>query len=729
MEGFFYGLIFVVFYVLPINTFIFTLVRKRIAYIIVSILLISGGNLSFGSSIDKGYEALSTFDYFNAKKHFSKALKRDVSAASQGLAIIYYRNDNPFHNIDSALLYINKSVLNWKFTTEKKILKWTSYGFSEDNILSLRQLISTEFFMLANREHTIPSFSQFIDNHSWAYEIPRATVLRDSIAFYDASKTNTAESYTLFLDTYVGSSYTELAQKKYYKLQYTEETHERNIESYDEFISSNPASPHKIDAEVNIYELVTESNTSQSFVKFLDSYPESSLQDTVWTLYYQKYISNYSKDRINEFLVEYPSTSNKESVETDLELCDLIYFPYVENGVYGFMNSFSKSLIQPEYETVSFFNEGLSIVSNTSKFGVINKQNKRLVPLFFDGISSYEKGVALVENRGKVGLIDRNGRFVLDCIYNDIGAFSEGLVYADLGGQFGYYSTEGVLMIPHLFDDVYDFIDGRARVEVAGKIGVINRKGDFLVPLIYKELEHYYNDLYVFGVDGYYGIMNERSHVLVPPVYSRIGNVSNGLALVSKDDQLFYFDTLGHLKLDDSYTRFPNDFLKGEFNESVANIVKDDKYGRINPDGEELSKFKYQNIGVGVKFYPAQLEEQWGLYNQWNILIIPHEYQSLFVVDDKYVIAQQNDSTGVLDIKGNILVPPTFNNVSVLKDNYFLIGENEKVGLYHNRTMIIPVEYDKIGVFNEDFVFLSKEGELFYYNLKDEKIILFDSHD
>ena len=75
------------------------------------------------------------------------------------------------------------------------------------------------------------------------------------------------------------------------------------------------------------------------------------------------------------------------------------------------------------------------------------------------------------------------------------------------------------------------------------------------------------------------------------------------------------------------------------------------------------------------------------------------------------------------------MVPPTFNNVSVLKDNYFLIGENEKVGLYHNRTMIIPVEYDKIGVFNEDFVFLSKEGELFYYNLKDEKIILFDSHD
>jgi hypothetical protein len=63
--------------------------------------LVSSATL-FATTIDKGFRNLDRFDYFQAKKYFVKSLKKYKSPAAFGLATIYYRQDNPFHNIDSA---------------------------------------------------------------------------------------------------------------------------------------------------------------------------------------------------------------------------------------------------------------------------------------------------------------------------------------------------------------------------------------------------------------------------------------------------------------------------------------------------------------------------------------------------------------------------------------------------------------------------------------------------
>src|SRR5690554_8178997 len=55
--------------------------------------------------INKGFEALEEFNYFEAKKQFEKSLKKQKSAAAYGLSVIYFRNDNPFYDLDSAYHY------------------------------------------------------------------------------------------------------------------------------------------------------------------------------------------------------------------------------------------------------------------------------------------------------------------------------------------------------------------------------------------------------------------------------------------------------------------------------------------------------------------------------------------------------------------------------------------------------------------------------------------------
>ena len=107
---------------------------------------------SWAASVDKGYEALEVYDYFNAKKYFTKALKYHESPGAQGLAIIYYRDDNPFHSYDSAYVYVLRAIETFDMTKDRKKERWAKYGFTRDSLYSLRQKISTQFYRLSKQE-------------------------------------------------------------------------------------------------------------------------------------------------------------------------------------------------------------------------------------------------------------------------------------------------------------------------------------------------------------------------------------------------------------------------------------------------------------------------------------------------------------------------------------------------------------------------------------------------
>lgn len=74
----------------------------------------------FSSKLTKSFAALEIHDYFKAKKYFEKSLKKNPVPASYGLSVIYYRNNNPFHNIDSALYYIQEATFYYPKLSPKK---------------------------------------------------------------------------------------------------------------------------------------------------------------------------------------------------------------------------------------------------------------------------------------------------------------------------------------------------------------------------------------------------------------------------------------------------------------------------------------------------------------------------------------------------------------------------------------------------------------------------------
>ena len=179
--------------ILTIHYLYFMKVKKVFIYVYATLLVVIVSSFSF--RIKSGFEALYEYNYFKAKKSFTKGLKYNPAVAAFGLATIYSRDDNPFFHRDSAYRYIVLADTLFDKVKDRKKEKWERFGWTRKGIDSLRQIISTQFYEVAKNEHTVEAYTEFIAAHPWSMECASATNTRDSIAFLNVVKENTSRAY------------------------------------------------------------------------------------------------------------------------------------------------------------------------------------------------------------------------------------------------------------------------------------------------------------------------------------------------------------------------------------------------------------------------------------------------------------------------------------------------------------------------------------------------------
>ncbi len=114
---------------------------------------------------------------------------------------------------------------------------------------------------------------------------------------------------------------------------------------------------------------------------------------------------------------------------------------YWEGGLYGYMNTTGKVVIEPRFSRADFFSDGLAYVETPNgEKGYIDKTgNFKIQFKDLKTSRSFSDGLAYVEFHDdnfdkKIGFIDKSGKLVLDLIsgflssnYDEVGDFSEGL--------------------------------------------------------------------------------------------------------------------------------------------------------------------------------------------------------------------------------------------------------------------------------------------------------------
>ncbi|MGM0480297.1 MAG: WG repeat-containing protein [Bacteroidota bacterium] len=697
------------------NNYIRVFVSALFALIIVS-----------GCHVSKGYETLSVYNYFDAKKNFEKGLQRNTSPAAFGLSLIYFRQDNPFHDLDSAYHYGLLAVESFETASPKKHEKWEEQlNYSLDTALWNRGRISRVFFDRAEDTSTVAAYRHFSAEHPWSPLVEEAHRRKDSLAFQNAIQTGTSKAYQHYLKRYPESAWKEEAQRRMERAQFDETVEPNNIDAYQRFIDRFPENRFAKDAQSRVYQLATRQHDLDAYAAFIRNYPGNPHIEEAWKNLYHLYISAYTKEQIRSFVREYPDFPFQKMVERDLELVGRELFLYVEDERYGFMDVNGKPQIEAQYSYASEFSNGLAAVIADKKMGYINKDGAVIIDYQYDDAQDFNQGRAVVEQNGKFGLINTTGAYVLPPEFEDIGSFAQGVFYVEDDEGFKYYSLDGELAFDEVFDEAFTFEDGLARVSQEDAVGYIRRDGTFKIKTKKGELRRYNDSLFIWELRDSMNLVNTEMQPYFDAFFTKIGTPQENRTIVEREGEYGYINRAGELVIPLKFEPYSNYYQFGQFENGHARVQRQGKFALIDSMGKNILPAIFQQIGTFGSLIPVTKGEKWGYTDRDVRLQIDYQYDYAYAFKDSVALVENDGFMGAIDQEGTVVIPLIYNQLKRLDAELFIFQKNGKEGVVaKDGTVIIPNKYQRIyEMENENILRMVHREGLDYFKIRNRTFI------
>ena len=145
----------------------------------------------------------------------------------------------------------------------------------------------------------------------------------------------------------------------------------------------------------------------------------------------------------------------------------------------------TRKLLNPNCDNISLQQNNdndnrLFAISIGGKIGYIDKTGKIVINPQFDGVGIFAEGLAKVRIGDKYGYIDKTGKIVINSQFDGVGNFAEGLAKVRIGDKYGYIDKTGQYVFPPQFDDIEKFTENLAIVEIGGKWAYIDKTGKII---------------------------------------------------------------------------------------------------------------------------------------------------------------------------------------------------------------------------------------------------------
>ena len=324
-------------------------------------------------------------------------------------------------------------------------------------------------------------------------------------------------------------------------------------------------------------------------------------------------------------------------------------YPISFDGKFGFVNSDSKIIIPLIYDRVSFFEDGLAIVSKDHTHGVIDKQGKVVVSLMKYAIGRLKNNFTRVFN-GKTIVYNNKGKVVLECENCNVQTIDIGNRIVVKSKQYNEYR--------------YD------------KIDVYSEKFELL-----------------FSLPGEH-IQSVR--VYPPSEITRVYPFYKVKRNVDRNDIYSLYDFDGKLMLENVASDF-----QFKFGKAVITYESD------NPlNTEVIIKRTYVGIDTIITHNIQGLIDT----NFRIILDTALRYKSIKYYDDTTIVVKKDGKYGIVDIDGNIKIPIESKYDFKIYERYVhrLDPRHTRI-LNHRGNDIVPAGY-YLDLYNTDSINISKEG-------------------
>ena len=682
-------------------------------------------NLVYAQGFEKGFIALKSKNYQIAESTFRSCEKKHPSAAAYGLASLYLTND--FKDKDSAYRYVLLAEKKWPSFDKKNREKALFYGFDSLSIQQLKLKVSSLFYAICESSNLATDYQKFIIEHPWSPYCLPATHKRDSLLFENTKIVGTSSAVYDFIVSNPESYLVPIAKDLFDDLQYSESTVSETILDYTLFVENFPFNKNVSKAEDQIYVISVAEKSINAYKNFLLTFPNNPNFNKGWIELYNLYTKDCRLENFKNFEKEFPAFPFKQVLKNDLIIFNHMYYPFSENNLFGYIDSSGFVMIPAIYDDVSFFQDGIAIVTKNGKSGLINKRNELIVGFDFDEIYEFNNDFAIVMVSDSFGVINRIGSFVFPLIYRDILMLNNELIAAKNEIGFSIYDLDRNEKSEILYQDIKQFDVNHFIVQVGDSIGLLNSSLELKIPIIYEAIAPIKDSIFSYQLDGKKGLISASGRIISPAVYDDFSNYNeHSKTIIAKFGlKIYYLNLDGTKFISSAFDYFPKALDIAHFYEGNAIFFKNRKFGIINAQGNVILKPTFTALGKVSEFIPVTKAGKWGFMNTKGKMILEYKFTAIESFYDLGFIVELDSFIGLL---GNDLQPLTSMNHQSIKrigNNHLLAMIDGKYGIYSiSGEQVIPFAFDLIQLNDADCLTLINEKGISYFFLNSSKYLI-----
>jgi len=220
-----------------------------------------------------------------------------------------------------------------------------------------------------------------------------------------------------------------------------------------------------------------------------------------------------------------------------------------------------------------------------------------------------------------------------------------------------------------------------------------------------------------FRINDSWGYMDTLGAIMLAPIYESVEPFKNGLALVVKGGKVGYINKTGEAVI-------PFQYSDGEaFDQGLAVVEKDGFYGVIDRTNQTIIPYIYDLIGAfNSDLAMVANDTAYGYINKKGEVVIPLTLSYADDFKNGFALIEQHGKKGIINTRGREIVPSSYEWLEPFNEDGVCRAKKDSLyGLLNNEgTVILPFEYDAIGVFSEGYALIAKNKKYGYVNIRGE---------
>lgn len=332
----------------------------------------------------------------------------------------------------------------------------------------------------------------------------------------------------------------------------------------------------------------------------------------------------------------------------------------------GFMDNTGKIIIEPQFDNVGLFHEGLVKIKKDGKWGYANRKGEIVITPQFEAVSSFmHDQTALVSQNDKWNIIDKNGNIIRQTNFDK--------VYLSFFNMTGGYEFKK--------DDKRGVVTKSGNIILSDEGYGINRNPDFIVIGVSKKIDNGSKSVK-------WGFTDNSGKIIIKPVYDQVLPFGEDIAAVKTNNKWVFINTKGEIISHANNMDFSN---KSIFSEGLIVIKQNNKYGYADKTGNIIISPQFELAEQFSEGLAAVQNEQklWGFIDKTGKFIIQPQFQDIpweLFIDPKrgfhscgLAVVRKGSYQGVIDKTGKFIIPPKYDYAAILNNELIIVSKRKLV--------------------------------------------------